>query len=68
LDAPTLTAAGALVTSIGSLVGIVLTHLKNKQEMELAHEAREAELELERAKLEIERLKIEAQREGEDGG
>lgn len=67
LDAATLTAAGAFVTSVGSLVAIVLSHLKSQREMELEHEMRERELELERARLELERLKMEAQRKTDDG-
>jgi hypothetical protein len=67
LDAATLTAAGAFVTSVGSLVAIVLSHLKSQREMELEHQMREKELELERAKLELERLKMEARREKDDG-
>jgi hypothetical protein len=67
LDAATLTAAGAFVTSVGSLVAIVLSHLKSQRELALELVMREKELELERARLELERLKLEARRDGDDG-
>ena len=66
LDAATLTAAGAFVTSVGSLVAIVLSHLKSQRELELEHQMREKELELERARLELEKFKVQAQRQGDD--
>jgi multidrug resistance efflux pump len=68
LDAASLTAAGAFVTSVGSLAAVVLSHLKNQRELELEHRMREKELELEQARLELERIKVEAQREGNDDG
>jgi hypothetical protein len=66
-DAATLTAAGAFVTSVGSLVAIVLSHLKSQRELALELMMREKELELERARLELERLKLEARQDGDDG-
>ena len=68
VDAATLTAAGAFVTSVGSLVAIVLSHVKSQRELELERLMREQELELERARLELERMKIEALREQDDDG
>ena len=69
LDAATLTATGAFVTSVGSLVAIVLSHLKSQRELELEHQMREKEFELERAKLELERMRVEAAQDDEkDGG
>jgi hypothetical protein len=63
LDAATLTAVGALVTSVASLVAIVLSHARGQRELELERQMREQELELERAKLEIERMRVETARE-----
>ena len=65
LDAATLTAVGALVTSVASLVAIVLSHVKGQRELELERQMREKEFELERARLEIERMRVEAGWEGE---
>lgn len=67
VDAATLTAAGAFVTSVGSLVAIVLSHVKGQRELELERQMREKEFELERAKLELERMKVEAQRKQDSG-
>jgi hypothetical protein len=67
LDAATLTAAGAFVISVGSLVAIVLSHVKSQRELELERQIREKELELERARLELDRMRLDVQREGDDG-
>jgi hypothetical protein len=65
-DAGTLTAAGAFITSVGSLVGVVLTYLRSRREMELADQRHRREIELEKAKLELEQLRLEDQRQAED--
>jgi LysM repeat protein len=62
-DASTLTAAGALLTSVGSLVGVVLTYMRSRREMELADQKHRREIELEKAKLELERLRLDGQRQ-----
>lgn len=62
----TLTAAGAFVTSVGSLVGVVLTYLRSRREMELVDRRHQREIELEKQKLELERLRMESQRQVED--
>ena len=65
-DANTLTAAGAFLTSVGSLVGVVLTYLRSRREMELADQRHRREIELEKTKLELERMRLESQRPAED--
>jgi hypothetical protein len=65
-DSNTLTAAGAFVTSVGSLVGVVLTYMRSRREMELADRRHAREVELERHKLELERLRMEQQGGAED--
>jgi hypothetical protein len=65
-DANTLAAAGAFVTSVGSLVGVVLTYLRSRREIELADQRHGREIELEKQKLELERLRLEDRRQAED--
>ena len=53
--------AGSFVTAVGSLVGLILTHLKSNRQMALEAQKHEREMDLEKAKLELEMLKLKQQ-------